>query len=132
MEQEHHAIDCELKAVSASADAEPRTFYRTLARFISIYLAHMAVEEGAVSDALFAAYTDRDLMAIEGELVASIPPPKMGEFMILMLPAMNLDERCELLAGMRAGAPAEVYAGMYQLASNVLDPPASKPPSAPA
>jgi hypothetical protein len=59
-------------------------------------------------------------MAIEGELVASIPPAKMAEFMALMLPAMNLDERFELLAGMRRGAPPEVFAGMSQLASQVL------------
>ena len=28
-----------------------------------------------------------------------------------MLPAMNLDDRAELLGGMRAGAPAEVFQG---------------------
>lgn len=119
MEREHAAIDQELAAVRAAA--APNAFYRALARFTSIYFAHMAEEEGAFSDALFAAYTDRDLMAIEGELVASIPPPKLGEFMAMMLPAMNLDERFDLLAGMRAGAPAEVFQGMCQLASQVLD-----------
>jgi hypothetical protein len=119
MEREHHAIDQEIAAVRGAAS--PQAFYRALARFSSIYFAHMAEEEGAFSDALFAAYTDRDLMAIEGELVASIPPAKLGEFMAIMLPAMNLDERFELLAGMRAGAPAEAFQGMCQLASQVLD-----------
>jgi hypothetical protein len=121
MEREHAAIDGELAAVHrVSQQPDPKAFYRALARFFATYLAHMAEEEGAFSDALFAAYTDRDLMAIESELVASIPPPRMGAFMELMLPAMHLDERLELLAGMRAGAPPEVFAGVCQLASQVL------------
>jgi hypothetical protein len=41
--------------------------------------------------------------------------------MAIMLPALNLDERFELLAGMRAGAPAEVFQGVCQLAAQVLD-----------
>ena len=39
-----------------------------------------------------------------------------------MLPAMNLDDRAELLGGMRAGAPAEVFQGVWGLAESVLDP----------
>ncbi|MET0284968.1 MAG: hemerythrin domain-containing protein [Polyangiales bacterium] len=120
MERDHHAIAQQLATVGASDDA--RAFYRTLSSFVASYLAHMAQEEGAYNDALQGAYTDRDLMAIEGELVGSIAPPLLGEFMAMMLPAMNLDERFDLLAGMRAGAPPEVFAGMCQLASQVLEP----------
>ena len=39
-----------------------------------------------------------------------------------MLPAMNIDDRAELLGGMRAGAPAEVFDGVWGLAGSVLDP----------
>ena len=40
----------------------------------------------------------------------------------LMLPAMNVDDRVELLGGMRANAPAEVFAGVWSLAGSVLAP----------
>jgi hypothetical protein len=37
-----------------------------------------------------------------------------------MLPAMNLDDRVELLGGMQAGAPPEVFDGVWSLARSVL------------
>jgi hypothetical protein len=39
-----------------------------------------------------------------------------------MLPAMNIDGRAELLAGMRAGAPPQVFEGVWGLAASVLTP----------
>ena len=39
-----------------------------------------------------------------------------------MLPAMNVDDRTELLGGMQAGAPAEVFAEFWGLACSVLHP----------
>lgn len=39
-----------------------------------------------------------------------------------MLPAMNIDDRAELLGGMQAGAPPEVFAGVVGLARSVLVP----------
>ena len=45
----------------------------------------------------------------------------MAKSLALMLPAMNIDDRTELLGGMRAGAPAEVFDGVWGLAGSVLD-----------
>jgi hypothetical protein len=45
----------------------------------------------------------------------------MAAFAALMLPAMNLPERFEMLDGVRKNAPPEAFAGMCQLASQVLD-----------
>jgi hypothetical protein len=42
--------------------------------------------------------------------------------MPLMLPAMNIEDQVELLGGMQAGAPPEVFGGMLGLAHSVLDP----------
>jgi hypothetical protein len=46
----------------------------------------------------------------------------MARALALMLPAMNVDGRAELLDGMRAGAPAEVFEGVWRLAGSVLEP----------
>ena len=46
----------------------------------------------------------------------------MAATLAFMLPAMNADDRAELLRGMRASAPAEAFAGVLSLARSVLDP----------
>ena len=135
MEQEHEALaeatrvlDAEAHALTTCApDALPAralAFYRLLARFVGRYLSHMAEEDGSYLSALQAAYDDAQLAAIEGALLASIAPETMSAFLSLMLPAMNLAERVELLSGMRDHAPPHVFAGTCQLAREVLDAPA--------
>jgi hypothetical protein len=39
-----------------------------------------------------------------------------------MLPAMNVDDRTEMLAGIRQSAPPEAFAGVLGLAAQVLAP----------
>ena len=46
----------------------------------------------------------------------------MAQSLAFMLPAMNVDDRTELLGGMQAGAPPEVFAGVWSLVGSVLDP----------
>ena len=46
----------------------------------------------------------------------------MARSLAIMLPAMNVDGRAELLGGMRAAAPAEVFEGVWSLAGSVLRP----------
>ena len=40
-----------------------------------------------------------------------------------MLPAMNNADRAEMLGGMRANAPAEIFAGTWALAQSVIPKP---------
>jgi hypothetical protein len=46
----------------------------------------------------------------------------MAASLSLLLPAMNVDDRTELLAGMKAAAPPEGFAGVLGLARAVLPP----------
>jgi hypothetical protein len=55
-------------------------------------------------------------------LVASLTPEEMTIGFSFMLPAMNLEDRTELLGGMKAGAPPEVFAGVWRLVQSVLEP----------
>jgi hypothetical protein len=57
---------------------------------------------------------------IHGAIIGSIPPDEMAQSLALMLPAMNVDNRTELLGGMKANAPAEVFEGVWGLAASVL------------
>ena len=96
--------------------------YLDTAAFVSTYLDHQDVEERVIMPALEAALGVPAIVAIHGAIVGSIPPAEMAKSLALMLPAMNIDDRTDMLGGMRATAPAEVFEGVWGLAGSVLDP----------
>jgi len=96
--------------------------YLDLAAFASSYLAHQDFEERELMPALFEAVGFEAVLGIHQAIVGAIPPAEMVTSLAVMLPAMNLDDRAELLGGMRAGAPAEVFQGVWSLAGSVLAP----------
>lgn len=111
-------------AASVRAEQRARThhLYLELCSFTGAYLQHQDVEERVVMPALEAAIGFDAVLAIHEATIASIPPEEMGRSLAFMLPAMNVEDRAELLGGMRAGAPAEVFAGVWSLAGSVLEP----------
>src|SRR5262249_29295555 len=96
--------------------------YLGMASFTAAFMEHQAVEELEVNPALSIAIGPEKLLEIDQAIVASIPPEEMGRALALMLPAMNIDDRTEMLGGMKAGAPAEVFAQVQLLAQSVLPP----------
>ncbi|MDH5673837.1 MAG: hemerythrin domain-containing protein [Myxococcales bacterium] len=96
--------------------------HAALASFAGAYLSHMAREEDEAMPALQAVFSDEELMAVSVELRGSVAPERMAEFMSVMIPALNVEERSQLFAGLKAGAPPEVLQGMCALAADVLDP----------
>jgi hypothetical protein len=104
------------------SDARSRShlLYLNLARFTSEYFVHIDIEERVLMPALERAVGVDAVAAMNGAIIESIPPDEMGRSLAFMLPAMNIDDRCELLGGIRAGAPEEVFAGTIALAESVL------------
>jgi hypothetical protein len=96
--------------------------YLALASFTSDYLEHQDIEERVIMPALEAAVGVEAVVTMHQAILAGIPPEEMGRSLALMIPAMNVDNRVELLGGMRASAPAEVFAGVWGLAGSVLEP----------
>jgi hypothetical protein len=134
IEADHHTLEGrlvilrDLAAESADAPAVParlaaHALYLEVASFTSAYLAHQATEETVVMPAIEDAVGVEACAALHHAIVSSIPPGEMAKSLAFMLPAMNVDDRVELLGGMRAGAPAEVFEGVWGLASSVLAPP---------
>lgn len=99
-----------------------QALYLALALFVADNLQHMHTEETVHNAALWAAYTDAELIATHDALVASIAPAEMMQVMQWMLPNLNAPERLEVMQGMRAGAPAPVFDGMAEAARGLLDP----------
>lgn len=94
--------------------------YHALASFAAENFEHMRVEETAHNAVLWAHYSDAELIEIERELVASIPPQAMVKALHWFLPAMNAPERFEMLRGMQAGMPPEAFIGVLDIARCTL------------
>jgi hypothetical protein len=115
-------VDRAATAPAAEQRARVHDAYRELAAFTSSYLEHQDFEERQVMPALERAIGVDEVLALDRAIVASIPPDEVASGLSVMLPAMNLDDRTEMLGGMRAGAPPEVFAGVWALAGSVLTP----------
>lgn len=128
---EHASLDAEITVLVEFAElalARPgddracaHRLYLGLASFTSRYLAHQDREESVVMPELHRRYGVEPLLEMNDRIVSSIEPDDMAWSLSMMLPAMNLEDRVELLSGMREGAPAEVFEGVCGLASQVLD-----------
>jgi hypothetical protein len=113
-----HAID----PVRPDARVKGHAFLVRLSRVVGDMLVHMADEEDVAMAALWEALDDAAIEQVHQQLVGSIAPDKFVAFLRWMLPAMNGDERAEMLSGMRVGAPAPVYLSVRALAREVLSP----------
>lgn len=129
--RDHLALETQMKRLVDIADLAfdatrnddreaAHALYLALASFTSRYLAHQAVEEEVVMPALAAAFGIEELIAIHERIVTNIAPEQMGWSLVKMLPAMNIDDRVEMLAGMRMSAPPDAFEGVLALAADVL------------
>lgn len=115
----------DLAAFAANTRGDARSaamfrLYHALALFVAENFEHMHVEESAHNAVLWAHYSDAELIAIERELVASIPPQAMVKALPWFLSAMNAPERFEMLRGMQAGMPPEAFLGVLDIARRAL------------
>ena len=123
IDADHHVLDARIAwlaelahdAAGAAAADQRRLghlLYLELSAFTSAYLVHQVVEERIVMPALERAIGVEAVVDMHLAIVGSIPPDEMAESLAFMLPAMNLDDRTELLGGMRMTAPPEAFAGV--------------------
>lgn len=114
------ALHKEIRAVYDADDAQRHALalrlYRHLALFVAENLQHMHIEETANNAALWAHYTDEELVAIHDRLLATIGPADMMLGMRWMVPALTPQQRAGMLGEMKAGAPAEVVDAVVNVA----------------
>ncbi len=114
--------DWEKAAAAADPHVEGYRLYRGFNRFLADYLAHMDMEEGEVTETVYRHFTDPEIGAMVGKIVARISPQDMAMMLRYMLPGMNDSERGVFLLNLKAGAPPQVFAGVQGLAQSVLEP----------
>ena len=107
-----------LRAMPSAAAAQ--RLYRRFAAFVAHNFEHMGVEESRHNQALWAAYTDEELMALHGRILASIGPREMSETLRWMIPALTPAERAEVIGSL----PPEVQAPVLASARALLNDPA--------
>ena len=133
IEAEHSTIEATMETLREIAvdarDSSPEVarrrthhLYQELATFTSAYLLHQDLEERVVMPALEKAVGFEALLGMQNAIVGSHSPEEMAHALTIMFPAMNLDDRAELLGGMRAGAPAEVFQGVWGFVGTLLVP----------
>lgn len=96
-------------ADGAQRTALGRRLADRMAGLAAEHLRHMGREEIDANRVLWAHRSDADLKALEDRIVAGVPAERMGEWLALMLPAMNGAERRELLTGMAAEMPVAAF-----------------------
>jgi hemerythrin-like domain-containing protein len=120
--REHLDTIAMLSSESAALRARPEAatahrLYRQLAAFIAENFEHMDVEETRHNQALWAAYDDAELQALEGRILAGIGPQEMSLWLRWLLQALNPTERAQLIAGL----PPQAQAPVLDLARSLLD-----------
>jgi hypothetical protein len=118
--EEHLQSIAELRDEAAALRAAPAAaratlalrLYRHLALFVAANFQHMHIEETAHNAALWAHYSDAELMQLHGRLMSAIDPREHLLVARWMLPALTPAERCAVVGGMKAEAPPEAFLGL--------------------
>lgn len=110
LEREVEAFDKQINAFAAnSVPGFGAAYYDAVNSFQSKYLAHMAMEENEINSIIWENFTDEELMAQQGQIMASFTPEQTLMWLKYIVPAQNPFERSILLGGLKANAPAEFF-----------------------
>lgn len=104
----------------AQRAALAQRLYRQLALFVAENFVHMNHEETAHNAVLWSAYSDAQLAALDGRIVASLPPQELTSTLRWMARALTPQELRALLTAARAGMPAGAFAGVLALVRGEL------------
>jgi hypothetical protein len=112
------ALEAAILAVERAAGAAraqaAQQLYRELALLVADNLEHMQVEETENNAALWATYSDAELVALHEALLATIPPAEMSLAMRWMVPAMAPAERAAMLSNRPKGMSDEVFCALLE------------------
>ena len=95
--------------------------YRHLALFVAENFRHMHIEETVNNAALWAHYTDEEIVELHHRLLASIPPRGHLEVARWMIAALAPSERTVVLGEMQREAPPEAFRAVIELVRPHLD-----------
>ncbi len=89
---------------------------------LAAYLAHMNREELELVPLLQRQFTDAELAAMRGAIIAATPRDRLFAILDWMLPALNVTELTSLLASVGRSAPPPMMQAIAELAGRRVDP----------
>lgn len=95
-------------------------FYHLLNEFISDYLNHMRDEELETAKLFYEHCTDEEISSALKKIVANMMPQDMMLMLKYMIPAINDNERFELLKGIKTNAPQPAFNAIMILTQSLL------------
>ena len=90
--------------------------------FFAFYLAHMNREETTIVPAMKEQFTDAQMGAMQGAVIAALPPDQLKGYLRWMLPSMNLAESTTLVGDVQRGAPPPLLDLLKAVAEATVDP----------
>jgi hypothetical protein len=97
-------------------------FYLAFTEFHGEYLEHTAEEERVTQPLLWQYFSDEELAAHRGEIMAKNPPQTLLIWFEFVIPAQSHAERVGLLAGFKRMAAPAFFAEGMEVIQNVLSP----------
>ena len=113
--------------IEAAGDNDQRValgnqLYRIFNTYIGGYLGHLDREDTELEQALWDHFTNQEIAAIDQQLMGSVPPERMAVWVPVICNSWNASELTAILAGIKQGAPPEVFAGMLKMAEQATPP----------
>jgi hypothetical protein len=108
-------------AEAADADRLALRLYRHLALFVAENFQHMHIEETVHNALLWQHYSDAELGALHGRLMASISPQEHLLVARWMVPASTPAERATIVGGAKAQMPPEALLGVMRVVRPHVD-----------
>lgn len=114
-----------VKGLTASEKAGDRDTWGAVLRpvfieFMVFNLNHMAKEEDILNKLLWRYFSDEELQAITGKILAYLPPETLQRFSIWMIRGLSNNEICGWLTEVKTTAPEFLYNGLIDLAAQEL------------
>jgi hypothetical protein len=121
-------LEDQLAAISAGAGVGKNMseagaeFYLAFSEFHGKYLEHTAEEERVTQLLLWQHFTDEELAAHRGKIMARNPPRTLLTWFEFVIPALTHAERVGLLSGFKRMAPTDFFAEGMEAIQKVLRP----------
>ncbi len=131
---DHQEIRRRLGLISKMADdlgvlgaPEPRILLgarinREVNEFFAFYLAHMNKEEVTIVPEMKEHFTDAQMGAIQGGMMAAMPPERLASYLRWMLPSLTPSELAGMLAGIKQGSPPQFMQFIDGIGAASVDP----------
>lgn len=101
-------------------EVEGEEFYLAFSEFHGAYLEHTAAEERMTQPLLWENFTDEELAAHRGEIMAKNPPETLLIWFRFVIPAQSFRERVGLLTSFKKMAPESFFLDGMQTIRQVL------------